>query len=340
MKPFFTIAIPCCNVERYVGQCLDSILSQDFKDWECLVCVEESRDGTEAAVRRYVERDGRFRMFTGPRSGSPSAPRNKCLDNASGEYVAFVDADDAIEPGSLRRLHDKIAARPGADLYPCAIRVRDESNGRDFVHDNYPESAPAELSGRDAIRFLASLGRHPTPMAQMTVCRREFLERERLRFVPGLQQEDSEFLPRSLYRAAKVAPLHEPFYIYVKGREDAISSVAAKDKTVLLGSFGRVYKSLFSFFAAVSREEDFDRNVAASWAETWIGDILLRWFDPKQAGGTPRKARFATLREMFSGGRKTLPPFSRSHLRKNDFSQNSSSPPRSTPRSRRPSISF
>ncbi len=302
MNPFFSIVIPACNVERYVGGCLDRLLAQDFADWECLVCVEESRDGTEAAVRAYVDRDPRFRMFTGPRSGSPSTPRNKCLDGASGEYVVFVDADDAIAEGSLRRLHDKIAARPGADLYPCAIRVHDESTQRDFVHDNYPENAPAELTGREAICYLASLRRLPSPMAQMTICRRGFLEENALRFYPGLQQEDSQFLPRSLYRAKRVVPLHEPFYIYVKGREDAISSVATKDRSVLLGSFARVYKSLFEFFAQVSREDDFDRKVAASWAETWTGDVLLRWFDPLQAGGTPRTVRFRTLREMFSGG--------------------------------------
>ncbi len=302
MTPFFSIVIPCCNVERYVRGCLDSIIAQDFTDWECLVCVEESRDGTEQAVRAYADRDPRFSVFTGPRSGSPSTPRNKCLEHARGGYVVFVDADDAIAAGSLARLHDKISSRSGADLYPCAIRVHDESSKRDFVHDNYPEDTPAELSGHEAIRLLASLRRQPSPMAQMTICRREFLEREGLRFFPGLQQEDSEFLPRSLYRAKRVVPLHEPFYIYVKGREDAISSVAVRDRSVLLGSFAKVYKSLLGFFAEVSRESDFDAAVAAAWAETWIGDILLRWFDPLQAGGTPRTVRFETLRTMFADG--------------------------------------
>ena len=87
MKPFFSIVIPCCDVAKYVGECLDSVKSQPFADWECLVGVEESRDNTEEIVRGYAAEDPRIKVFTGPRSGSCSASRNAALDMASGEYV-------------------------------------------------------------------------------------------------------------------------------------------------------------------------------------------------------------------------------------------------------------
>ena len=121
--PFFSIIIPCCDVEPYVSECLDSLLNQPFGDWEALVGVETSKDKTEEIVREYAAKDPRFKVFTGPRSGSCSASRNTGTDLAQGEYVIFLDGDDTIEDGSLQRLHDKIAARPSADLYPCAIVV-------------------------------------------------------------------------------------------------------------------------------------------------------------------------------------------------------------------------
>ena len=126
MKPFFSIIVPCCNVAKYLRECLDSIVGQSFRDWECIIGVETSDDGTEEIVRGYEARDGRIRVFSGPRSGGCSATRNKGFAAAAGEYVICVDGDDSIAEGSLQCIHDAIAERPGADLYPCAIRVYNE----------------------------------------------------------------------------------------------------------------------------------------------------------------------------------------------------------------------
>ena len=131
MRPFFSIIVPCCDVEPYVRECLDSVLNQSFSDWECLIGVETSKDKTEEIVREYAAKDSRFTVFTGPRSGSCSASRNTGIDKATGEYVIFLDGDDTITEGSLQRLHDKILERPGADLYPCAIQVHNDMTGKD-----------------------------------------------------------------------------------------------------------------------------------------------------------------------------------------------------------------
>lgn len=53
MKPFFSIIVPCCNVAKYLRECLDSIVGQSFRDWECIIGVETSDDGTEEIVRGY-----------------------------------------------------------------------------------------------------------------------------------------------------------------------------------------------------------------------------------------------------------------------------------------------
>ena len=76
MKPFVSIIVACCDVEPFVRECLDSVLTQPFREWECLVGVETSEDDTEAIVREYAAKDSRFKVFTGPRSGSCSASRN------------------------------------------------------------------------------------------------------------------------------------------------------------------------------------------------------------------------------------------------------------------------
>ncbi len=226
MSPFFSIIVPCCEVEPYVRECLDSVLDQPFTDWECLIGVEMSKDKTEEIVREYASRDARFKVFTGPRTGSCSASRNTGTDMATGEYVIFLDGDDTIAEGSLQRLHDEISARPGADLYPCAMRVYDDTTKKDLeLRDNYPEGFDKELTGPEATLLIYTRLRAPCPMLQLTVFKRLHLVQNDLKCLHGLKRQDSEFAPRALYLAKRVIPLHEAFYIY-RIRANSVSTLA------------------------------------------------------------------------------------------------------------------
>ena len=302
MAPFFSIIVPCCEVEPFVRECLDSVLNQPFQDWECLLCVETSKDKTEQIAREYAARDPRFQVFTGPRSGSCSVPRNTGIDRAQGEYVIFLDGDDSIVAGSLQRLHDRIAARPDADLYPCAIQVHNDMTGRDEeLRDNYPPDAPTELTGPEAtMRTERGNGHHPCPMLQLSVFRRRFLVENGLKCVPGLRRQDSEFSPRALYLAKRVVPLHEPFYIY---RLQAASvSSSARGPGYFHGDWATILRSLFSFHAKVSQEPGFDRRVGACWMRQWCGWLFFFWFAPENIAAIPRARRLDTLRAVFASG--------------------------------------
>ena len=215
MKPFFSFVVPCCDVEPYIEECLDSILNQSFRDWECILCIETSKDRTEEIIREKTAGDPRFRIFTSERTGSCSASRNTGIDMAEGEYIIFLDGDDTIADGCLERIHEKICANPGADLYPCAIVANNEINGQKELRDNYRENAPAEMTGVEATLYLERRMRGQfCPMLQLSVHRRAFLVEHGLKCIRGLRNQDSEFSPRALYLAKRVVPLHEPFYLY------------------------------------------------------------------------------------------------------------------------------
>jgi len=303
MKPFFSIIIPCCDVEPYVRECLDSVLKQDFQSWECLVGVETSKDKTEEVVRGYAANDARIKVFTGPRSGSCSASRNTGTDMATGEYVIFLDGDDTIAEGSLRRIHDKIAAKEGADLYPCAIVVHNELTGENKeVRDNYPENFHEELSGPAATLMLERLfaKSFPCPMLQLTVFRREFLVEHDLKCIYGLRHQDSEFSPRALYLAKRVIPLHEPFYLY-RIRENSVQTASKK-----AGRFHKDLairlKSLIDFNARVSRAPGFDKRISKAWARRWTATIYRMWFAPASVAAVPEDIRKETLDIIFKNG--------------------------------------
>ena len=298
MNPFFSIVVPCCDVEPYVEECLRSILNQPFQDWECLINIETSKDRTEEIIREKTAGDPRFRIFTGPRTGSCSESRNIGIDNAVGEYVIFLDGDDTIADGCLERLHEKICANPGADQYPCVIVTRNEIGGTDEVRDNYRPDASGELTGVEATLYLEKHWRGSfCPMLQLTVFRREFLVEHGLKCIRGLRCQDSEFSPRALYLAKRVVPLHEPFYLY-RIREGSVQT-KAEGTDYFLKDWAIITGSLISFYGRVSQTPDFDRRVVPCWVRQWLSRMNYRWFSERAVRTIPREKRLETLKIIF-----------------------------------------
>lgn len=98
MKPTISCVVPCFNSEAYVGEALDSILAQTYRPIEVIVADDGSSDGTLEVVRRYAD----VIVVTQPDLG-PAATRNLGLRRATGDLVAFLDADDLWHPEKLER---------------------------------------------------------------------------------------------------------------------------------------------------------------------------------------------------------------------------------------------
>ena len=94
-SPKISIIVPVYNVEKYLPRCIDSILSQTFKDFELLLIDDGSPDNSGKICDEYAQKDSRVRVFHKPNGGVSSA-RNLGLDNAQGEWITFIDSDDYI----------------------------------------------------------------------------------------------------------------------------------------------------------------------------------------------------------------------------------------------------
>lgn len=115
--PAISIIVPSFNVERYVEQCLKSILNQTFGDYEVLVIDDGSTDRTVEIVESCVDRfDGRLRLIRMKKNtGGAAQPRNVGIRMSRGEYITFVDADDMITRTALEKLY-KVAVETNADV--------------------------------------------------------------------------------------------------------------------------------------------------------------------------------------------------------------------------------
>lgn len=119
----FSLIIPIYNAEKTLSRCLDSILSQDFDDYEVLCIDDGSKDASLKILGEYACRDRRIRVIRQTNSG-PSIARNTGLDNAQGDWVLFVDADDYLrEQTALSSLQETIIHHLGSELIYFAGEV-------------------------------------------------------------------------------------------------------------------------------------------------------------------------------------------------------------------------
>ena len=102
-----SVIIPVYNVENYLEQCLNSIKNQTYKNFEVIIVNDGSKDNTEVICKRFSEDDSRFRYFS-KENGGVSSARNFGLDNAQGNYITFIDADDWVVSNHLEILMDAI----------------------------------------------------------------------------------------------------------------------------------------------------------------------------------------------------------------------------------------
>lgn len=113
-KPEVSIIVPVYNAERFLKECVESVLAQSFTDWELLLVDDGSTDISGEICRHYSELDKRIKVITKPNGGLSSA-RNAGLDKAAGDYVFFLDSDDELYPHSISCLYD-IAENYNVDL--------------------------------------------------------------------------------------------------------------------------------------------------------------------------------------------------------------------------------
>lgn len=121
MKDLISVVIPAYNIAQYLPATLDSILAQTHENLEIIVVNDGSKDGTGAVIDRYAAMDHRIRAIHKENGGVTSA-RLRGLDEATGEWIGFVDGDDLIEPDMYARLLEN-ALKYDADISHCGYRM-------------------------------------------------------------------------------------------------------------------------------------------------------------------------------------------------------------------------
>ncbi|MBK9387794.1 MAG: glycosyltransferase [Planctomycetes bacterium] len=121
------IGLPVFNGERYLAAAIESILAQDFRDFDLVICDNASTDGTEAIARGFAQRDERVRYLRNAENLGAARNYNLAVQACGGEFFKWAAHDDLLEPSFLRRCVERLDAEPGAVLAYPRTRIVDES---------------------------------------------------------------------------------------------------------------------------------------------------------------------------------------------------------------------
>lgn len=119
-KPLISVIVPVYNVEQRINKCLDSIMTQTYSNIEVIVIDDASVDESSNLCDEYTHIDDRFQVTHFQVNRGPSAARNEGIRRANGKYIAFVDADDYVEPSMLDRLYENLVENE-ADVSVCGF---------------------------------------------------------------------------------------------------------------------------------------------------------------------------------------------------------------------------
>ena len=102
-SPLISIIIPAYNRAHLIGETLDSIIAQTYKNWECIVVDDGSSDHTERILQNYCAKDSRFKFYHRPENHLPggNGARNYGFEKSKGEYIQWFDSDDIMSPSKM-----------------------------------------------------------------------------------------------------------------------------------------------------------------------------------------------------------------------------------------------
>ena len=213
-----SLVIPVYNAGKYIRQCMDSILAQTHSDLEILCVNDGSTDDSCEILTEYANRDIRVRVFTKENEGRGAASaRNLGLENATGEYVQFLDSDDFFEPDMVETLLEK-AMKNGADVVICRGQTFDDE--RQCVTGKLPhpdlQYAPEKpaFNWRECPEYICEIADN---YAWNKLFRRKLLKDHDLRFTPIPIADDQDISMIAPIVADKVAVVDSAFINYRTG---------------------------------------------------------------------------------------------------------------------------
>lgn len=223
--PLLSIIIPVYNVERYLKECLDSIINQTFKDIEIICINDGSTDGSLSILTEYAEKDNRITIINQKNSGQAVA-RNIGLQASQGKYISFIDSDDWIERNTFEVcLH---FFKKNIDLLVFDMNIFNNLNTKN--DNSLKKNIKLKFSGNILINHDVILNTTVSPCNK--IYRKDIVDKHKISFPCGLLYEDNSFHWKYMIHSKYAYFLKEKFYHYRIREDSTMHQTKAKSAKV------------------------------------------------------------------------------------------------------------
>ena len=235
MAPLISVLVPVYNNEKYIGQCVESIIHQTFTNWELILVDDGSTDSSPSICDKYASDDCRIKVIHEENRGVASA-RNTGLDYAAGDWIMMVDGDDWISCDTLKKTFDK-AVESNSDIVRFGVF---------YEYGKYSRVCIPEVLEHKSDYVCRMISRHYILSAWGNLVKAAIWRNINPRFTAGLDfGEDYSVTPRLFHEAEKIEILNQPLYHYRQNLSGYVHSFNRKSAQNLV-SCERVIDHFFS----------------------------------------------------------------------------------------------
>ena len=220
--PSISVIVPVYQAEKFLHRCLDSVARQTFSDWELILVDDGSTDGSAALCDHFAAKDNRVRVFHRKKNQGVSEARNLGINEAKGDYIAFLDADDCYEFQALETLWN-LREQSGADAAACGLTYL-WPGGKQSVQAQLPAGVYGGAETREKLVLPLTGDRLTQPVFNgYSVCylfSTELIRKNHIAF-NGPYLEDELFVLEYFCNARTLAVTDQPLYRYFLHGESA-----------------------------------------------------------------------------------------------------------------------
>ena len=205
-----SVIIPVYNVEKYLNECIDSVIKQTYKNLDIILVDDGSTDNSGSICDKYSEKDSRIRVIH-RKNGGLSAARNTGFDVSNGEYIYFLDSDDYLELSAISDLVSTIEEENADFVFCDAYVFYTDCEPDDKVYSYSRKKRYTTLDGKSVLLELLCSDEYRTPV-QLYMYKKCFLDKNTLRFYEGIIHEDELFTFQVYNANGKVAHCKKELY--------------------------------------------------------------------------------------------------------------------------------
>ena len=286
-----SIIIPVYNVEQYLNQCIDSVLSQTYKNIEILLINDGSTDNSPQICKEYEQKNSNIKLINKENGGASDA-RNVGIMESTGDYIMFLDSDDFYNNDFLTNVMNYIQDKGNLDFIFFRYKCYYQKNGmmtESIFQIN--ENSLVGKSGKECLKIILENNKGFKWYSWMYLLRRQFVLENQLFFEKDRYYEDILWIPQIFLKAKSIAYYDQPIYVYRLQRKGQITSTYSTFKnlndSIYAASFW--YKELNKFDV----EKELKLRMIKNFADNYFVSIWYSGFLNKRE----RKKLFIILKE-------------------------------------------